>query len=81
MQSKRALLALALVGTTCAAGLSWPVCDQYEMAWSTDTPHLTGHYPFYNLICAQPPSPPSLATLLIGCPPDQQMSECRLAKL
>ncbi|BDA45005.1 probable ELAV-like protein 2 [Coccomyxa sp. Obi] len=39
-----------LLGLTAADALSWPVCDQIYMSWTTDTPRLTGQYPFASLL-------------------------------
>ncbi len=41
-----------LVGIASVAAISWPVCDRTDMAWTTDTPRLTGQYPFASLLCA-----------------------------
>lgn len=43
--------ALLLLSTTQqAAGLSYELCNSYGAEFVTDSPHLTGLYPFYSLI-------------------------------
>ena len=65
---------LMLLGLACllctlwpAHGLSYPLCTSYGSSWVTDSPHLTGQFPYYDLIfscrgCA--PAWPELAGLL-----------------
>ena len=49
-----ALLALA----TPSMGLSFELCNNYGSEWVTDSPHLTGKFPYYSLIfsCMGEPS-------------------------
>jgi len=42
------LITLLAIHTT--AGLSYSVCDHINEEWTTDTPRLTGMWPFYNLL-------------------------------
>ena len=61
--------ALLLLSTQQAAGLSYELCNSYGAEFVTDSPHLSGLYPFYSLIfmcngephrCAPALHPPSL---------------------
>ena len=52
-QARTLLVALC----TCTAlgsvnGLSWPFCNNSALEWTTNSPHVTGAYPFSNLLCA-----------------------------
>lgn len=46
-----ALLCMALIATIQpATALSYEVCESYGAEWITDSPRLTGKYPFYSLL-------------------------------
>lgn len=40
----------SLMAFQLAAGLSYSVCDTIAEEWTTDTPRLTGSWPYYNLL-------------------------------
>lgn len=54
MNPRHKVLLLVLVGIRSVTALSWPACDTTDMAWTTDTPRLTGQYPFASLLSALP---------------------------
>lgn len=46
-----ALLCVALLACAQqATALSYELCDSYGAEWVTDSPRLTGKYPFYSLL-------------------------------
>jgi hypothetical protein len=55
------LLALA----TPSNGLSFELCNNYGSEWVTDSPHLTGKFPYYSLIFSCMGEPPAMHTLSV----------------
>ncbi len=55
------LCAALLLCAQQASALSYELCDAYGAEWITDSPHLSGKYPYYSLLffCngERPPAP------------------------